>query len=102
MTLTVELGIQAAFTLDDPVAGVLDSTDFTLGGVEFVDVTDKVRSVTLARGKNRDLDRFNAGTLSVTLNNENRDFDPLYSASPFVNNIEPRREVRGSAGTALR
>ena len=32
MTLSVELGLSKAFTLDDPVAGVLDSTEFVLGG----------------------------------------------------------------------
>lgn len=101
MTLAVELAISKAFTLDDPVAGVLDNTDFVLGGVEFVDVTDSVTSLSLGRGKNRDLDRFNAGSLSVTFNNENRDFDPLYSSSPYANNIVPRRDVRVLAGTAI-
>jgi len=101
MSLSVELGISKAFTLDDPVAGVLDGTDFVLGGVEFVDVTPKVRTLSLSRGKNRELDRFNAGTLEVTFNNEDRDFDPLFSGSPYVNNIVPRREVRVLAGTAL-
>jgi hypothetical protein len=101
MALTVELGINIAFPLDDPVAGVLDNTDFVLGGVEFVDVSNRVRSVSLARGKNRDLDRFNAGTLSVTFNNEDRAFDPLNTASPFIGNIVPRREVRVLAGTAI-
>jgi hypothetical protein len=101
MTLAVELGISKAFTLDDPVAGVLDNTDFVLGGVEFVDVTDRVTSLSLGRGKNRDLDRFNAGSLSVTFNNENRDFDPLFSGSPYANNIVPRRDVRVLAGTAI-
>lgn len=101
MALTVELGLSKAFTLDDPVAGVIGSTEFTIGGVEFVDITSKVRSVSVVRGKNRDLDRFNAGTLSVTLNNENRDFDPLYTSSPYAGNIVPRRDVRLSAGTAI-
>jgi hypothetical protein len=101
MALTVELGISKAFTLDDPVAGVLDNTDFVLGGVEFVDVTDRVRSVSVSRGKNRDLDRFNAGGLSVVFNNEDRAFDPLFSGSPFADNIVPRRDVRVLAGTAV-
>lgn len=101
MSLTVELGLSKAFTLDDPVAGVLDNTEFVLGGIAFTDITSKVRSLTLTRGKNRDLDRFNAGTLNVQLNNENRDFDPLYSASPYNGNIVPRRDVRVSAGTVV-
>jgi hypothetical protein len=94
MAVTVELGLSKAFTLDDPVAGVIGSTEFTIGGVSFEDITDRVRSVSIGRGKNRDLDRFNAGVLSVELNNEDRAFDPLYTSSPFAGNIVPRRDIR--------
>ena len=101
MAVTVELGLSAAFTLDDPVAGVLDNTDFVLGGVAFEDVTSRVRSLSIARGKNRDLDRFNSGSLSVEFNNTDRAFDPLYTASPYAGNIVPRLDVRVLAdGTA--
>ena len=102
MSLTVELGLSKAFTLDDPVAGVIGSTEFTIGGVSFEDITDRVRSVSIGRGKNRDLDRFNAGVLSVELNNEDRAFDPLYTSSPFAGNIVPRRDIRVlSPGSAV-
>ena len=94
MALSVELGLSKAFTLDDPVAGVIGSTEFTIGGVSFEDITNRVRSVSIGRGKNRDLDRFNAGTLSVELNNEDRAFDPLYTSSPFAGDIVPRRDIR--------
>ena len=101
MAVTVELGLSTAFTFDDPVAGVLDNTDFVLGGVTFEDVTSRVRSLSISRGKNRDLDRFNSGSLSVEFNNTDRAFDPLYTASPFAGNIVPRRDVRVLAdGTA--
>jgi hypothetical protein len=94
MSVTVELGLGKAFTLDDPVAGVIGSTEFVIGGVLFEDVTSRVRSVQISRGKNRDLDRFNAGGLTVTFNNQDRAFDPLFAASPFAGNIVPRRDVR--------
>lgn len=94
MSVTVELGLSKAFTLDDPVAGVIGSTEFVIGGVSFADITSRVRSVTVNRGKNRDLDRFNAGTLSIELNNEDRAFDPLYASSPFFGDVVPRRDVR--------
>jgi len=101
MAVTVELGLSKAFTLDDPVAGVIGSTEFTIGGVSFEDVTSRVRSLSISRGKNRDLDRFNSGSLSVEFNNTDRAFDPLYTASPFAGNIVPRRDVRVLAdGTA--
>ena len=101
MAVTVELGLSKSFTLDDPVAGLIGSTEFTIGGVSFEDVTSRVRSISISRGKNRDLDRFNAGTLNVEFNNTDRAFDPLFTASPFAGNIVPRRDVRVLAdGTA--
>lgn len=95
-TIKVELAQSKAFTLDDPVAGVIGSTEYTIGGVEFADVTAKVKRISIARGKNRDLDRFNAGTLSVVFDNTGRDFDPLYPQSPYAGNIVPRRDIRVS------
>ena len=94
MSVTVELGLSKAFTLDDPVAGVIGSTEFVIGGVSFVDITSRVTGLSLSRGKNRDLDRFNAGSLTVVLNNNDRAFDPTYTLSPFAGAIIPRREVR--------
>ena len=94
MSLTVELGLTKAFTLDDPVAGVLDNTDYTLGGVVFTDISDKVIEIALTRGKNRDLDRFNAGQLSVLVNNEDRSFDPNYSSAEYRSLVVPRRQIR--------
>lgn len=93
-TVKVELEQSAAFTLDDPVRGLIGSTDFTIGGSDFADVTAKVKNISISRGKNRDLDRFNAGTLSVVFDNTERDFDPQYPASPYAGNLVPRRDIR--------
>ena len=94
MATVVELGAVEGFILDDPVAGVLDNTTYTLGGVVFKDITDRVINLGIDRGKNRDLDRFNAGSLNIALNNDDRAFDPNYAASPFAGAIVPRRELR--------
>ena len=94
MATVVELGNVEGFILDDPVAGVLNNTEYTLGGTVFLDITNRMISVGVSRGKNRDLDRFNAGSLQVVLNNNDRAFDPNYSPSPFFGAIIPRREVR--------
>ena len=94
MATVVELGDVEGFILDDPVAGVLDNTTYTLGGTVFKNITDRMISASMARGKNRDLDRFNAGSLNVVLNNNDRAFDPNYAPSPFAGAIIPRREVR--------
>tara|TARA_B110000858_G_scaffold79983_1_gene92686 strand:+ start:842 stop:2038 length:1197 start_codon:yes stop_codon:yes gene_type:complete len=94
MTTTIELGAVEGFILDDPIAGVLDNVDYTLGGVRFVDIADSMVSASVARGKNRDLDRYASGKFNVLLNNEDRRFDPNYSAGPLFGNIIPRREIK--------
>ena len=94
MATVVELGAVEGFILDDPVAGVLDNTVYTLGGTVFKDISNRVETLSISRGKNRDLDRFNAGALNVILNNDDRAFDPNYASSPFAGAIVPRREVR--------
>jgi len=94
MATVVELGDVEGFILDDPVAGVLDNTVYTLGGTIFKDITSRIITIGVDRGKNRDLDRFNAGRLTITANNNDRAFDPNYAASPYAGAIVPRREVR--------
>lgn len=89
------------FRLNDPVAGRLDNLDFRLGGTIFVDVTDRVRDFTISRGKNRKFSNFRTGVLSVSFNNHDRAFDPVYPDSPFAGNIIPRREIRVSAGDSI-
>ena len=94
MSTVVEFGIVQGFILDDLIAGVLDNTEYTLGGVVFQDITNKMVRASIGRGKSRDLDRYNSGTLTVELNNEDRVFDPLYTASPFYPQVVPRKEIR--------
>lgn len=81
MSLTVEIGQVRGFVLDDPVAGVLDNTEYTLGGLRFIDVSDKVNTLSISRGKNYDLGRYNAGAISVGLINNDRYFDPVYGTA---------------------
>jgi len=105
---TVEIGFDLSslggpfFTLDDPVQGVLDNTNFTLGGTLFYDISSFLLGVQVNRGKSRELDRYSAGQSTVILDNRARTFDPLYSLSPYYGQIVPHREVRiKSNGTAL-
>lgn len=101
MTTTLEIGLDVGFTLDDPVKGVLDSADYPIEGIAFTDITSRLDDMTIDRGKNRELDRFNSGTLQASLRNEDRAFDPLYTASPFFGDIIPRRRVRVKTDGAL-
>lgn len=107
-TTTVEIGFDLSslggpfFTLDSAVQGVLDNTEFVLGGTLFYDVSEYLLDMQVTRGKSRELDRFNAGQTNVVLNNRARVFDPLYTSSPFYGQIIPHRELRIKAnGTAV-
>jgi len=101
MTNRVEIGFDLSgnpdldfFVLDDPQKGLLDNTQFLLGGVLFFDVTSKVIDYSISRGKSRFLDRYPAGSLTVNLDNNDRTFDPVFENSPYAGQIIPRREVR--------
>jgi hypothetical protein len=93
----VEIGFQQTlafsqpFQLNSAVYGLLDTG--TLGGIEMVDVTEYVQTINIQRGRNRQLDQFNAGTATVSLWNQQRIFDPLNADSPFFGVIIPRSPI---------
>jgi hypothetical protein len=82
------------FVLDDAVKGVLDNTEFTLGGDRFFDITDRLLSATTQRGKSTALDRIDAGNSNIILDNFDRLFDPLYPDGTFFSQLIPGKEVR--------
>jgi hypothetical protein len=99
----VELGLNLgsrdrfAFVLDDPIKGVLDNTQFPLGGERFFDITPRLVTTTVRRGKNNALDRIDAGIVTIVVDNSDREFDPLYENGPYFGQLVPRRSVRVSA-----
>jgi hypothetical protein len=86
------------FRLNSATKGKLNNTSYRLAGPIWIDITNKVADVSIKRGKNRELERYNAGNASITLHNEDRTFDPLNTSSPYNGNIIPRRAVRISTG----
>jgi hypothetical protein len=93
-----ETGTGPFFRLDDPIQGVLDNTEWLLGGTLFYDVTNLVQSIAIQRGKNRQLDQFDSGLANIVFNNNDRTFDPEYALSPYAGQIVPKRQVRISSG----
>ena len=80
------------FTLDDPVKGQLDNTEYRLG--DFVNITDRVRQISVNRGRSALLEKFTAGNCSIILDNRDRFFDPTNANSPFFGEIVPRKDVK--------
>jgi hypothetical protein len=102
-SVKVELGLNLGqsdpfgFKLDDAIRGVLDNTDYTLGGERYFDITNRLVTAQVRRGKSQALDRIDAGVVSITLDNSDREFDPLYENGPYYGQLVPRRSVRVSS-----
>ena len=72
---------------------IFDNTEYRFGGTLNYDVTTRVRSVSITRGRSRELDRYQTGVANITFNNQDRAFDPFYTSSPYYPDIKPRRNV---------
>lgn len=99
-TIQVLVGFQTTtgfgnpFQLDDAFYGVLDTAGRgTLGGTAYADLSSLVMSISIKRGRQRQLDQFNAGTAQVMFNNNSRILDPLNSSSPYYPWILPRSPI---------
>ncbi len=57
------------------------------------DISTDVVSGTIRRGKTKELDAFRAGTATLRLRNETRNYDPNYSSSPYNGSILPMRRM---------
>lgn len=78
MTIKVEFGFSDTGSLD----------------IQFNDISADVISVSVNRGKDPQQDTFNAASCSVQLNNETRNYDPDYPASPYQGQIVPTGSLR--------
>jgi hypothetical protein len=91
-----------AFTLDDPIRGVLDSTNLLDGEGEYASVMSGCIGISVKRGRRDIGDQFSAGTMSFTLNDTLADgvFNPFDQNSPYWDTAEakpglaPMRQVR--------
>jgi hypothetical protein len=97
-------GVGNFFTLDDPVKGELDDGPFGLAGDILEDVTDDVRSITVRRGRSRELERYQAGAATVNLDNTGRKYDPAAgtAVTPYGASMRPRKAVQiSTAGVPI-
>ena len=76
-------------------------TQSSPGVYTYQDITSYVRSVSITRGVSRELDTYQAGTCSITLDNNARAFDPTYTSSPFNGEIKPQAAVRITSGNVV-
>ena len=104
--LLVDVGFLIdGFTLDDPVKGLLDSTQYVLdGSTTFASVAEGTLNVSVKRGRADENDAITNGTMSFTLNDTLADgvfnpFDddpsnPFYDQALGVPGLAPARAVQ--------
>lgn len=71
---------------------VIVEVQFTAG--VWTDISSYVYEVHTNRGRNSQLDRMEAGTCDLILNNKDRRFDPSNTSSPYYPNVVPVRPIR--------
>lgn len=86
-------GAGSFFTLDDTTKGVLGNTTFVLAGDILIDLTSRVRSVQVKRGRSRQLQRFTSGAANIVFDNRDRYLDPLFTSSPYYGNVVPGKQI---------
>ena len=87
-------GFAQAFIIGEGVFGTNVLAD---SAAVIVDVSNVVDSVTTRRGRNATADEFQTGTLSLRIVDQNGDFNPQNSSSPYYGYLTPMRKVSISA-----
>ena len=86
--LFIDTGFQLdAFTLNNPIKGVLNNTQYVLDGTtEFAPMLEYSKTISVNRGRREIGDQFSAGTMTFSLDDSLAGgiLNPLYSSSPFV------------------
>jgi len=61
---------------------------------DWEDITAYCYSINTRRGRQHELERVEAGTADIELDNTDRRFDPTYTAGPYYGYLKPMRRIR--------
>lgn len=86
--------ISNPLTLNDPLLGQLDYGQLVDIPPQLVDISNILVNVSIRRGRNRILSKFEAGTANITLYDLNGDWNPENTASPYYGNLKPLRKIQ--------
>jgi hypothetical protein len=89
------------FVIGDSINGVLGTSIFGDSTVPTptIDLSPQTRRITIKRGRNIMRDTYEAGTCTVRVIDQNGDFNPQNTASPFFGFLTPLRKIRVAATT---
>ena len=78
-------------------SGVLGTNILADSTAVIVDVSSQVSAISTKRGRSAESDQFQTGTLSLKIVDQNGDFNPQNTASPYYGLLSPMRKVQISA-----
>jgi hypothetical protein len=78
-------------------SGILGTNILSDSSAVIVDVSNQLDSITTQRGRNAQADQFQTGTMSMRIVDQNGDFNPQNTASPYYGLLSPMRKVQISA-----
>lgn len=79
--------------LDDPTS-FLDEAILADSAADVVDVSNIALRVQTKRGRNRILNKFEAGSATIILRDDNGNFSPTNTSSPYYGKLVPLRKIR--------
>ena len=77
--------------------GILDTNILADSVAVIVDVSDQVNNISTSRGRNAEADQFQTGSLSLRIVDQNGDFNPQNTSSPYYTLLTPMRKVQITA-----
>lgn len=81
-------------TLDDDYYGKLGFGQLAESAANYVDVSSLIKEVHIRRGRSRLLSKFEAGTATVDIYDQNGDWNPNNPASPYYGDLIPLRKIQ--------
>lgn len=81
-------------TLDDAYYGRLDFGQLAETTANYVDVSSLIKEAHIRRGRSRLLAKFEAGTATVDIYDQNGDWNPENPASPYYGDLIPLRKLQ--------
>lgn len=82
------------FILDDPLYGQLDFGQLSDQAINLVDISQNIVQVSVRRGRSRILSKFEAGTATVTIYDQNGDWNPSNPAGAYYGDLKPLRKIQ--------
>jgi len=86
--------ISNPLTLNDPLLGQLGYGQLVDVAPDLVDISSIIVNVSIRRGRNRILSKFEAGTCNINLYDLNGDWNPENVSGPYYGNLKPLRKVQ--------